>query len=223
MANEKSHMLAAQLMVLVKQLPADVKRGLWETLAAELGEPDDLATILAEGDEEDEFWEDEEGEGFVEMDRRELLAAETFSYSYANYADHLAIEHVRFAQLMPDAVDALAEAEDEGWDDARLAEAIEVTQAEVPLWRQSYRRALEIVDAPTPAESFRRGVRYSIQDAVREGLADDNAIEKLVVQICYRAADLGYLLDLEGELLSTYSKELRDESALPEETRSLMG
>jgi hypothetical protein len=67
------------------------------------------------------------------------------------------------------------------------------------------------VDAPTPAESFRRGVRYSIQDAVEEGLTDEKAIERLVTQICYRAADLAYLLDLEQRRLSDYSEELREE------------
>ena len=35
------------------------------------------------------------------MDREKLLAAETFSYSYANYANHLGIGHVRFEELMP--------------------------------------------------------------------------------------------------------------------------
>ena len=32
-----------------------------------------------------------------------------------------------------------------------------------------------------------------------------------VVQICYRAADLGYLLDMTGERLADYSGELRQE------------
>lgn len=70
------------------------------------------------------------------------------------------------------------------------------------------------MDAPTPAESFRRGVRYSIQDAIEEGLTDEGDIERLVTQICYRAADLAYLLDLEGDTLSDYSRELRKESDL---------
>ena len=71
------------------------------------------------------------------------------------------------------------------------------------------------MDAPTPAESFRRGVRFSIQDAVEEGLTgDEREIERLVTQICYRAADLAYLLDLEQRRLSDYSEELREESDL---------
>jgi hypothetical protein len=132
----------------------------------------------------------------------------TAAYSYAHYADHLG-GHVRFDRWMPRDVDTLERAEREGWGDARLAAALEVEQ--VPRWRRAYQRAKDIIDAPTPAESFRRGVRYSIQDAVEEGLADAEAIEGLVVQICYRAADLVYPLDLQEERLSDYSLELRRE------------
>lgn len=145
------------------------------------------------------------------MNRKQLLAAETFHYSYAHYADHLG-GNIRFDKWMPRDVNVLDRAEREGWDDARLAQALEVPEDRVEFWRVSYQRAKDIVDAPTSAESFRRGVRYSIQDAVEEGLTDDKAIERLVTQICYRAADLAYLLDLEGESLSDYSLELREES-----------
>lgn len=93
-----------------------------------------------------------------------------------------------------------------------MAQALEVSEDRVEFWRESYRRAKEIIDAPTPAEAFRRGVRYSIQDALEERLTDEGAIERLVTQICYRAADLAYLLDLEGGRLSDYSAELRKES-----------
>jgi hypothetical protein len=198
---------------LVRQLSAEGKQIVWHILASELGEPEDL--ILSEEDEElfgldeeDELWDD-----YPAMDRQQLLAAETFHYSYANYDDHLGIGNVRFDKLMPDDVDTLQQAEQEGWDDARLARALEVAQDKVEFWWESYRRAKDVVDAPTPAESFRRGVRYSIMDALEEGLADEKAVERLVIQICYRAADLAYLLDREDEILSSYSEELRDESA----------
>jgi hypothetical protein len=144
------------------------------------------------------------------MNRKQLLA-ETFHYSYANYAAHLD-GNVRFDKWMPRDVDTLERAEQEGWDDSRLAQALEVSEDRVEFWRESYRRAKEIVDAPTSAESFRRGVRYSIQDAFEEGLTgDEREIEGLVTQICYRAADLAYLLDLEQRRLSDYSEELREE------------
>lgn len=213
MANVRLELSEAQVIALVRQLSPGAKQAVWQMLTAELGEPDELESP-EDGVELLDFWEDE---GFWDehpaMGRRELLTAETFRYSYANYANHLGIGNIRFDKLMPDDVDTLEQAELEGWDDARLAQALDVPEDKVEFWRESYRRAKDIVDAPTPAESFRRGVRYSIQDAVEEGLSDEKAIERLVTQICYRAADLAYLLDLEGERLSTYSQGLRKESA----------
>ena len=55
------------------------------------------------------------------MTREQLLAAEIFSYSFDNYANHLGIGNVRFDRLMPETVRRLARAEAEGWDDQRLA------------------------------------------------------------------------------------------------------
>ncbi|MEX2410465.1 MAG: hypothetical protein WD607_03680 [Candidatus Paceibacterota bacterium] len=46
-----------------------------------------------------------------------------------------------------------------------------------------------------------------------EGLKSDTDVEKLVAQICYRAADLSYLLDLRNQKLSEYSEELREDSS----------
>ncbi len=144
------------------------------------------------------------------MNRKQLLAAETFAYSYAHYADQLG--NKRFDELMPNEIDILKQAEQEDWNDEALAEALDMEEEDVPFWRESYRRAKEIVDAPNAAESFRYGVRYSIQDALEDGLETEPDIENLVTQICYRAADLAYLLELEGETLSTYSEALRKES-----------
>jgi hypothetical protein len=144
------------------------------------------------------------------MNREKLLAAETFSYSYANYAAHLGIGHVRFEEMMPDDVKILERDEREGWPIERLAEALETDEEIAERFRVFYQRAKHIVDAPHVGESFRRGVRYSIEDAVAEGLKTEADIERLVTQVCYRAADLAYLLDLEGKELSDYSKYLRE-------------
>lgn len=211
MANVRLELSEAQVVSLVHQLSPAAKEAVVELLISELGLGlDDLELLLLDYDESDELWETpgfwDEGVG---MDRQQLLAAETFHYSYANYEDHLGIGNVRFDRLMPDDVDTLERAEQEDWDDARLAQALEVEEEHVGRWRLSYQRAKAIVDAPTPAESFRRGVRCSIEDAAQEGLADEQAIEDLVVQICYRAADLAYLLDVRGEALADYSAELR--------------
>jgi hypothetical protein len=218
MANVRLELPEAQVVALVRQLSTEAKRALLYMLISELGEEEALDALeefedygdISEYWEEPEFWEEEEGG----MDRRQLLAAETFHYSYANYDNHLGIGNIRFDELMPNDVDTLERAEQEGWDDARLAQALEIEEDKAEHWRTSYQRAKAVVDAPTPAESFRRGVRFSIQDAIEEGLANEQATEELVVQICYRAADLAYLLDLEGSRLSDYSQALRETSKI---------
>ena len=145
------------------------------------------------------------------MDRYHLLAAEIFAYSFANYEDHLGIGNMRYEELMPDDARTLERAEHERWPVERLAQALEVTLDEAAAFQRRFLRARDIVDAKNPAESFRWGVRHSIERAVAEGLRDEASIERLVKQICYRAADLAFLLDREGTRLSRYSRQLRRE------------
>ncbi len=145
-----------------------------------------------------------------------MLAAEVFGYSYDHYADHLGdlpgMGHVRFERYMPHDVNALERAEREGWQPARLASALEIAEGLVPRYQSAYQEAKDIVDAPGLVQSFRRGVRYSIENALRIGLRTDDEIERLVTQVCYRAADLGYRLEVEGQRLSELSAELREET-----------
>lgn len=145
------------------------------------------------------------------MKRRHLLAAELFSYSFDNYRSHLEVANLRFTRYMPRYVELLERSDEQGWSDERLADELDVDLEQVEDLKERFERAKDVVDAPTPAESFRRGVRYSIQDAVVDGLATADDIESLVVQICYRAADLSVLLDSEGRTLSDYSEALRAE------------
>jgi len=209
-------------MGLIRMLPPEMKQMLAQLLAQEAGQDAQLdeedLELWDEDDEEedwDEDWDEEEGwdEEDEGLERRMLLAAETFGYNYASYEDKLG--NPRFDELLPREVDILEQAENEGWDDARLAGSLETSVEEMPLRRRLYRRAVQIVDAPSPAEAFRRAVRFSIQDAVAEGLEDQEAIENLVAEICSRAADLGYLLDVTVEPLSLYSRELCLEDDLP--------
>ncbi len=229
MTNVTLDLSESQVLALLHQISPEARQVLFEMLIADLDLDwdeldawdtpeaflDDDQLWLESIEEPIEGWSvpDFWGAGPL-MTRRHLLAAETFHYSYAHYAEHLGM-NIRFDELMPDDVDILERAEHEDWGDARLAEALEVDEDRVEFWRRSYCRAKAIIDAPTPAEAFRRGVRYSIQNAVESGLDDEEAIERLVVQICYRAADLAFLLDMSGMRLSDYSKELRDESAIP--------
>jgi len=52
-------------------------------------------------------------------------------------------------------------------------------------------------------------VRQSITYALEKGFRIKKNIESLVWQICYRAADFAYLLELEGKNISEYSEYLR--------------
>ncbi len=71
-------------------------------------------------------------------------------------------------------------------------------------------QALAIVDAKTPAASFREGVKQSVLYALEQGIHNEKDVDNLVTQICYRAADFGFLLDTENQKLSYYSRYLRD-------------
>ena len=89
-----------------------------------------------------------------------------FSYSFANYRNHLGIGHDRFETLMPQDAALLEQAQSKQWSDEKIAKKLEVDLDEISRWRQKYMRAKSITDAENPAESFRFGVRFSIQDAI---------------------------------------------------------
>jgi hypothetical protein len=92
-----------------------------------------------------------------------------------------------------------------------VAQKLEVDTQQASELMRAFRHAREVVDAENPAESFRWAIRRCIELAIDEGLRDENSVERLVEQICYRAADLGFLLKLEGKRLSRYSRHLRRE------------
>ena len=145
------------------------------------------------------------------MKRIHLLAAEIFKYSYANYEGHLGINE-RFDRLMPEDAKTLEQALNEGWSIDEVAGKLDISSKNARELLNATREAIDIVDADDPAESFRKAVRLSIHYALEDGINDDKAIENLVTQICYRAADLGYLLDQREHKLSQYSRHLRTES-----------
>ncbi len=148
----------------------------------------------------------------TKMERKHFLAAEVYGYSYENYYAHLEIDNLRFTRLMPADVEVLRQATEENWDDARLAKVLAVDEDKAEFWRQLYRDALEIVDAETRVKAFRAALHVSIRNALDEGLSDEDSIERLVTQVCYRVADLSYLLRQEGRPLYEYSEQLREET-----------
>jgi hypothetical protein len=146
------------------------------------------------------------------MERKHILAAELYSYGLENYRNHLGIGNSRFETLMPQDAILWERAESERWSDDQIAIEMEVERDSVPEWRQKYMRAKSIVDAADPAESFRIGLRFLIQDALENGISSSEDIDDLVTQICYRTSDMSVLLGLREESLSKYSDALRQES-----------
>lgn len=146
---------------------------------------------------------------YEKMNKTQLLAAETFAYSYANYADHLGI-NPRFDKYMPDDVKAIEKivSSNGGADD--IAAKLEVEKDVAENLLSSYLEAKKIVYADSAADSFRLAVKASILTAMEEGLNSAESIDRLVEQICYRTADLAYLLDMEKKELSDYSEYLRE-------------
>jgi len=145
------------------------------------------------------------------MNRYHLLAAEMFGYSYANYEDHLGIGNLRYEKLMPDDARTMERAEAEGWPLAKIARKLKIKPEEAARVQRTFRCAREVVDAENAAESFRWAVRQCIEHAIAAGLRDEASVERLVKQVCYRAADLAFLLKREGKSLSQYSRRLRKE------------
>ena len=146
------------------------------------------------------------------LSRAQLLAAEIFGYSYANYVDHLGIENVRFDELMPSDALKLEKAVSEDWPLARVAQELETDTDNAADLMRATRDALKVTEAENPVEAFRTAVRQVVQQAVTDGFDQADAVENLVTQICYRASDLAYLLKAEETSLSRYSRHLRREA-----------
>ena len=154
---------------------------------------------------------------YPKMTELQLLAAETFAYSYANYADHLGV-NPRFDTYMPNDVRKIESIVSKGGGADEIAAKLQIDKETAEIMLSKYLMAKQIVSAANAAESFRLGVKQSILLALEDGLHTDKDIDNLVVQICYRAADLAYLLDIEKKALSDYSKALRAE---PDELSNL--
>jgi hypothetical protein len=152
----------------------------------------------------------------AKMERRHFLAAQIYGYSYTHYAQNLDEENVRFTTLMPGEVDILEQAERENWEPERLAEALDIEPEKVSLWQDLYRTGKIIVDAGSCIDSFRASIRSILHDAATESLDKDEVVERIVAQICFQTADLGFLLDLENKRLTDYINQLRQANGVDE-------
>ncbi len=112
---------------------------------------------------------------------------------------------------MPKDAKTLEEAINSKWPAKKVAEKLGVSADTAIQLLAATQEALAIVDAENPAESFRKAVEQTIHYALEEGLHSQADIERAVTQVCYRAADLGLLLESKGHTLSQYSRHLRKE------------
>jgi len=137
------------------------------------------------------------------------MAKTYFLCCHANYADHLGI-NPRFDEYMPNDIDIIEKVVKAGQGIKELANELDVEENIAQQILSSYTTAKEIVYAETAESSFRKGVKSSILLSLESGLKSEEDIDNLVNQICYRASDLAYLLDLEDKELSDYSEALRE-------------
>jgi len=143
------------------------------------------------------------------MNRYRYIAAEMYGYSYDEYQKKLSIGNTRFTKYMPETVEIIEKAVEENWDHEKIARVLEVELKNVPEWIDSFLHAKEIVDSKHAAESFKNAVKRSIIHTLELGLDTETNIDNLVEQICYRAADFGYLLKKEKKHIDDYSRYLR--------------
>jgi len=143
------------------------------------------------------------------MTQHQLLTAELFDYSYDNYADHLEVGNARFKKIMPEFCATLGEAIDNKLPKEKIAQRLKIDPDKVDSWIKSYKDSAEIVNAVNPSEAFRISLQKIMYGKMKENLDTKEKIDDLIIQICYRVADLGYLLELEKSELSDYSDWLR--------------
>lgn len=144
---------------------------------------------------------------YDKLTRRHRIAAELFAYSYANYSDHLG--NVRFTHYMPKDVDILEYAVAEKWDHVRIANELDIETERVPQLLERLKNAIKIVDAENASESFRESVRQQLRKLLADKVTDEEELDQIVIQMCYCAADMGCLLEWEGQRLVNYSEWLR--------------
>ena len=79
-----------------------------------------------------------------QLSRHQLLAAEIFGYSYANYRDHLGIGNVRYDELMPRDAERLEAALREDWPIGRVATELSVDTDNAASLLDATRRGLRL-------------------------------------------------------------------------------
>ena len=85
------------------------------------------------------------------MTREQLLAAEIFGYSFANYQDHLGIGNVRYERLMPASAMVLERASRDSWPLSTVAAELDTDEENARELLDAYQRATAVIDAANAA------------------------------------------------------------------------
>lgn len=144
---------------------------------------------------------------YEKLTRTHRIAAELYAYSYANYSDHMG--NIRFTKLMPESVKTLERGIAENWDAKKIAKKLELKAENIPQLIERLNDAIKIVDAPNASESYREAVRQQLQHLLADKVTDEEELDKIVIQMCYCASDMGNLLEWEGKRLNDYSEWLQ--------------
>ena len=90
-----------------------------------------------------------------------------------------------------------------------MASKLEVEIDDIEKMKQALDRAIKIVDNSNAGEVFIAGIKQSIKNAMDKGLVTESDIDALILQICYRVSDFGFLLNEEDKSISDYDELLK--------------
>lgn len=128
------------------------------------------------------------------MRRYDYISAEMYGYSYEKYQDKIDVQNRRFTHIMPSTVKLLEQAIKESWIDEKIARKLEIEIDKVNDFKESYRRAIKIVDENTAYLKFEAGIKDTINTVLKDHEITDELKEALIEQLLYRARDYSFLL-----------------------------
>lgn len=149
------------------------------------------------------------------MERYKLLAAELLGCTYASYQAQVGVGNPKYDRLMPRHARTLDQARQQNWPLEQVAHKLDIDAQQAKVDLEKFDAAKKVVDAPNPAEAFREAVRQLLQPMC----ADSKKLDELVCKVCFRASDMGVLLEHRGETLNRYSLHLRRDPGMPYDER----
>lgn len=124
------------------------------------------------------------------LTRHERLAAEVFAIPYHEYAERVQRSHPAAGPGMLEWIAILETAEEQRWEDRRVASLLGCEVDDARDTRRRYRDALEIIDARTPVEGFHIALRQAVATALSHRGLSEMEIDDVVALMGARVADL---------------------------------